>query len=227
MPQSLEVQAPAEVPALRQQGTELVTRAQAVKITDPASYESAAGELRRVVNLRKAITLAFEGTDAHPGPKKLAHRTWRAISDLFNELLAQPERAESIIKQEVGRWEIEERRRREQEQNRIAADLKKGEEDERLRKAEALSEAGHKEEAEHLLEQPIVGTVVEIPHERPAGISTRSKWTFQILDESKIDRRFLTPDLKKIRQTVTAMGPDAVEVVGGIEVLQDSIVAVR
>ena len=40
-------------------------------------------------------------------------------------------------------------------------------------------------------------------------------------------RGLLMPDEKKIRQVVTALGPDAVEVVGGIEVLRDTIVAVR
>jgi hypothetical protein len=216
-----EIQAPAEVPALREQGAELVTRAQAVKIVDAGTYESAAVELRRVVNLRKSITAAFEK------PKALAFAAHRAITKLETELLALPTSAERIIKGEVGRWEDAERRRRMQREAEIAADLKKKEEDERLRQAEALSDAGHKEEAEHLLEQPIVAPVVEIQHEKPTGISTRGKWTFVILDESKIDRRFLTPDLKKIGQMVTAMGPDAVDVVGGIEVKKDTIVAVR
>ena len=216
-----EILEPAEVPALRAQGTELVERAKAVKIADPDSYETAVGELRRVVNLKRAIQSAFER------PKKLAFEAHRAITKLEGELLAFPVGAEAVIKREIGRWEDVERRRREQEQARISEDLRRREEDERLEQAEALSDAGHQEAAEALLDQPIVAPVVEIRHEKPAGISTRRPWTFRILDESKIDRRFLMPDEKKIRQVVAALGPDAVEVVGGIEVLRDTIVAVR
>jgi hypothetical protein len=206
---------------LRQQGAELVERAKAVKITDAASYEAVAGDLRRVVNYRRMIEKLFEK------PKKHAFQAHRSITQLEAEFLALGTSAERIYKVEIGRWEDEERRRREQEQARISEDLRRREEDDRLRQAEALSDAGHQEEAEALLEQPIIAPVVEIQHEKPAGISTRGKWSFRILDEAKIDRRFLTPDLTKIRQTVTALGPDAVEVVGGIEVLRDTIVAVR
>lgn len=206
---------------LRQQGNELVERAKAVKITDSASYEAAVAELRRDVNLKRAIQEAFKD------PKKKADEAHSAICKLEKTLLGPPTDAETLIKREVGRWEDAERRRRMQEEARIADELRKREEDERLRQAETLSDAGHKEEAEALISQPVVAPVVEIQHERPAGISTRGKWTFKILDESKIDRRFLMPDEKKIRQTVTALGPDAVDVVGGIEVLKDTIVAVR
>ena len=212
---------PPNTEALRLQGSELVSRAQAIKITDAVSYTAAVEELRRDVALRRSIEEAFRP------PKQFQDRAHKALCKLENDLLAFPKEGERIIKAEVGRWEDEERRRRDQEQARISAELLKLEEDERLEQAEALSDAGHQEAAEALLDQPIVAPVVEIRHEKPAGISTRGKWTFRILDEKAIARAYLTPDEKKIRQVVTALGPDAVEVVGGIEVLRDTIVAVR
>ena len=212
---------PAEVPALRAEGEKRVELAKQIKIVGPESYEGAVDELRRVVNLKKQIVAAFER------PKKLAFEAHRAITKLEGDLLTFPVGAEAVIKREIGRWEDVERRRREQEQARISEDLRRREEDERLEQAEALSDAGHQEAAEALLDQPIVAPVVEIRHEKPAGISTRGKWTWRALDDSKINRPFLMRDDKKINQTVAAMGPDAVEVVGGIEVLRDTIVAVR
>jgi len=217
-----EIREPAEVPALRAQMGGLVARARALVVNDPVSRKVASADLRRAVDLKRAIENAFRE------PKAKADAAHKSICKLEKELLAEPAEAERILKKEkIGPYDIAEEERVQREEARIAAELKRGEEDERLAKAEALSDAGHKEEAEHLLEQPIVAPVVRIEREKSDGESLRRPWTFRILDESKIDRRFLMPDEKKIRQTVAAMGPDAVEVVGGIEVLRDTIVAVR
>lgn len=63
--------------------------------------------------------------------------------------------------------------------------------------------------------------------ERPAGAagSAAWPWDFEILDEAKIGRAFLVPDLVKIRATVKAMKADAAATVGGIRVFQKPQVA--
>ena len=56
---------------------------------------------------------------------------------------------------------------------------------------------------------------------------TRKAWKFEVTDASKVNAAYLTPDEKKIRKIVTAMGEEAAGMVGGIRVWADTIIVAR
>ena len=111
-----------------------------------------------------------------------------------------------------------------EEARRAAEDIKVAE-------AARLERDGHQEAAEERLEEP-VAPVIATPAPRraapkAAGTSVRKRWDFEIDDAALIDRKFLKPDLQKIRGTVTSMGPDAATLVGGITVIERKGMAAR
>jgi len=67
------------------------------------------------------------------------------------------------------------------------------------------------------------GRVREAP--KVLGVQTRSEWTYEIVDEAKINRDFLTPSHSDIREVVKALGEDAVDAVGGIRVFKSTSIA--
>lgn len=225
--QQPEVIPPPEAPGLKQEGLTLIDRAKLVTITDDPSYQVACAGLVRVAGLKKNIDRAFDGTDAEPGPQKLAHRAWQAISKLHQDLLAYPVEAERLYKGAIARYQSEQMRIRREEQTRIEQELRKREEDRRMAEAEALAAGGQQEAAEELLDQPVFAPVVELAAPSAPGVSSRKHYSFRIVDPSKINRDYLVPDETKIRKIVNALGLDAMQLVGGIEVIEDQIVAVR
>lgn len=101
-------------------------------------------------------------------------------------------------------------------------------EDIKVEEAARLERDGHQEAADERLEEPVAPVIAPAPRRaapKAAGTSVRKKWDFQIDDPALIDRKFLTPDLQKIRGTVTSMGPDAAKVVGGITVIERASMA--
>jgi len=203
------------------EGIVLLAQASELRITTHQEYEQAGESLSRVARLVRKIKELFAE------PKKKAFEAHKAITRLEATLLSTPEDAERRIKSAIGSYQQAEESRIRQEQARIGQEFRKQEEDRRIAEAETLAAAGHRDEAEALLELPVVAPVVEIERPKAAGVSTRRKWTFRITDETKINRAYLMPDEVKIRRIVTALGPDAEATVHGIEVLEDRIVSVR
>lgn len=212
----------AEIVTLRTRASALVQEANTVSVIQNNVDDQAAGAfLVRVAGLRKSIVAAFEE------PKRKAFETHRAISKLEGDLLMYPLEAERTVKAAISEYRVAEERHRREEQARIAQDLKRKEEDRVIAEAETLQATGHQEEAEALLAMPVVAPLVELEKPKVEGVSTRRVWTWRTVDAQAIKREFLMIDEKKIGQLVRALGPDAVKVVGGIEVLEDRIVAVR
>lgn len=206
---------------LKQEAVSVVARASGVTITSHEEYERTGAELVRVACLRKQIVDWFKDM------KERAFQAHRAICKRETELLQYAVEAERIIKGAIGIYLAAEEKRRREEQARISAELKRQEEDRLMAEAETLAASGNTAEAEALLGTPVCAPVVELAAPHAAGVSTRRRWGYRVIDEKAIKREFLTPDEKKIRQTVTALGPDAAKLVGGIEVLEERTVAVR
>lgn len=82
-------------------------------------------------------------------------------------------------------------------------------------KAERVESAGQSKAAG--LQQraaTVVAPVVRTEPPKYAGVSTAQAWDFEITDENKINRPFLTPDIPKIRKQVSAMKADAGAIIG-------------
>jgi hypothetical protein len=82
-------------------------------------------------------------------------------------------------------------------------------------KAERTEAAGQiKAVALHGQAQTIVAPVVRATPPKFAGVSSAQVWDFEITDENKINRPFMTPDLAKIRKQVAAMKQHAGAIIG-------------
>lgn len=223
----------------------------ALTIASHQDFEAAGVLLVDIRTHRKAIAEAFE-----PAVQKAfaAHKAVVALRNRADQVPAEAERAVKVkmatYQQEQARLrrEAEERARQDREREEAAAradylrrqrEAQAEAERQRLADAEAAMDSGDLARAETLLETPVAAPlvappapVIPAPVEAPAapkaaGVSIRGRWAYRIVDELRIDRRYLCADEKKIAQIVRALGPDAVAAVGGIEVYQDAVVAAR
>lgn len=104
--------------------------------------------------------------------------------------------------------------------------------------AKDLVEAYHKDrvEKERIAQQTIahlkesLGIELEIktpihslPANEKAQAMTRDRWAFTVTDESALPRKYLSPDLKKIRMAVSA----GIRQIDGVEIGVDSSIIIR
>lgn len=202
----------------------VVARAREIRISTQAQYEAAASFLT------DELKPALREIDDTFGPiVKAAHLA-------HQEALTQRRRhemplleAEKIVKGAMTGYSAEQRRiAAEQERQRIA-EARRLAEDAAVEEAARLERDGHQEAAQARLEQPVTPVIrtPAPPLPKAAGISEKPIMKFRIVDPSKIGRKFMQPDTKKIRAVVRSMGADAETVVGGIEVYEEATIAAR
>lgn len=213
--------APPETAELKQESKALVTTAKAMKVTSHDEFKLAGAELVRVANIRKSIVFAFKE------PKAKAHEAHKAITKLEADLLAYPMEAERLIKASMSRFALEDERRRREEEARERERLRKIEEDRVLAEASALEDGGDHQAAEELISQEVLAPVVEMPKAAADGVSSRRVFKYELLDINQVSRDFLVLDETKVRKTVNALGKDAAQLIGGIAVHEELVMAVR
>lgn len=206
---------------LREQGSALIAEANAIQITSHDQYEAAGAFLVGVAALRKSITAAMKPV------KDATHTAHKAATNLENDLLAGPAKADLIVRTRMSAYSRAEQVAREKAQREQQEALRKQIEDQRITQAQTLADAGHVEIADQILDAPVVVAPVELPKPTAAGVSVRKVVKFRIIDPAKINRAYLVPDETKIRAQVKALGKDAASVVGGIEVYEENELAVR
>ena len=229
----------------------LPEQARALVIDSHEHFEVAGAFLVQIKQRRQAIADRLT-----PG-KKLAYAAYQEWLGLEREADAPCAEAERITKAGMATYQADQERARRIAEDAAAAERRRLEiaaqalVDEERRAAEAAAElardtaaeaamdAGDLDAAEAILEAPLEPVLVAppapilpLPVEAPpiakaAGVSFRQKWSYRIVDPARIDRRWLEPDEKKIRQTVTALGADAALTIGGIEVFAETIVSAR
>jgi hypothetical protein len=203
------------------EGQALVTRAAGLSIATHQEFEVAGAMLRDVVTLKKSIA------DKFAGPKKAAHEAHKRITALETEMLQAPAKAEQILKRTMGEYQMAEEKRRREEEARIQEQLRKQEEDRRLAEAAQIEKSGNRAVAEAILDAPMAAPVVALPKPMAAGVSSRKRWAFRIVNEQLVKRPYLLVDEKKIRTLVASLGRDAEDVVGGIQCYEESQISVR
>jgi hypothetical protein len=215
------VEAPrgAVIAALEESTALVVTQANAITISDQDGYEGAGAFLTGTI---KAVLAAIAETfDPIDEAQKAARKVTIAQRKRHEAPLIE---AQKIIKAAMGVYVIEQRRiaaEAEAERFKVAR-----EEAEAATLAEAarLEDAGHTEAAEEMITAPVVSAP---PPEAPKadGVSARFVPKYRIIDRRKIGAAFMMPNEKKIGQTVRNMGADAAELVGGIEVYEEPVIA--
>jgi len=185
--------------------TTLTTQANAVVITGQQDLD-VAGQLlievkRRYKELdsqRKTITNPIDAAK-------------KAVMDLFRNPLLQLEKAESVIKNAIIKYDDEQKeiaRKQQLELQKLAdqeAERQKKLLDAKIQRAEA---SGKVEKAEELAIQkemivPIAAPVVTPTIEQPAGVSYKTIWSAEVTDISQVPREYMIanlPSLNKIAQ---------------------------
>lgn len=192
-----------------------------LEVIDTITYARAGQIVVALKDLKKHIQDYFKPM------KDKAYKAWKEICDTEKAELSKIEPLEKKLSGQMVAWQMEQERKRREEQARIEEEMRKREEELRLKAAEELEKQGKTEEAESLLEAPISIPQVKVEAEIPKveGMTTREEWTFEIIDESQIPREFLIPDEKKIRAYVKAMKERAV--IPGIKVFKSAIIVKR
>jgi hypothetical protein len=226
----------------------LTDQARMLVIADAASSDLA-GELLTQIGRR-----IRETKEAFGPMKAAANQAHKEACDLERRALAPWVESERLVKREVERWDEEcqtlrreEERRFREEQRRLdeearqAAEverqrLQREEDDRRLAAAEEAARLGDHERADRILghaklvQTPVVEPAVARPVAAPPkvpGASVRKTWRHVVTNPSAINRAYLMPNEAKIAALVKSLGPDAVDVVGGIEVYEERQVANR
>ena len=154
-------------------------QADAVKIVDADSYVKASGLWQDIRALRAKVKESFD-----PIIQK-AHAAHRAALDSKAKVDAPLEVAEKTVKKAMNAWDEEQERIRQEEQRRLQEEARKREEEARLAAAIEAEQAGAKEEAEQILEEPVYVAPVVVQKQTPkvqGGPVFRTVWKHQVTD---------------------------------------------
>lgn len=212
-----------EIEGFRSESSTLIERAKmlAREIKDAATLDNAAKMMLEAKSRVKRIAERLRE------PKAAARAAWQGWTQLEDELCEPYRRIENdILKPAMSLFTQEQHRKRRQEEDRLRAEARKREEDERIKSAIALEQRGDKELANFVLETPVAITPVVLPKvEQPKGISYRDIWRYRIVNESIVPREYLCLDEQKIGGVVRSL-KDAARI-PGIEVYSEKVVAGR
>ena len=164
--------------ALERQGRELIGAAEAIRITDDATYVGATDFLLQLKSSQRSIVEFFAGM------KSASYAAWRVICGKETNLLAGPEEAERITKRKLSDWRADQQRRAAEEEARLQAEARKRDDDRRQAEALAAEAAGDHQAAEEIINEPAVELPVYVspPVPKLRGISYRETWPFEVVD---------------------------------------------
>jgi len=193
---------------------QLAQAAGAVTVSNAIEYRGAGEMLLKLKGLRKELD------DLCRPEIQRRFEAHREATREFNSADGPLRTAVDAIASRMSLWSAEQERIRRQEQERIEAEerrraeeeARRQEEENRLAHAIELEQAGDKELAEEVLNEPgptlpVIVPPVVLPCATPHvdGLTKRQTWTFQIADLDKIPREYLVPDMKKIGAVVRAL----------------------
>lgn len=200
--------------ALRKDVDEILARMEALTIENAEQFKETAEFTQRIRGKQKEVIELFE-----PERKK-TDEAHKAVTKQINSFLDPLKEAEKIVKKKLGDYRtVQERKRREEEQRKLA-ELKARAEDQLLEEAEANGD-------ESILDEEIMVAKPDLETEIPAmkGISFTTVWHFQIVDVNQIPRDYMMPDEKKIGEVVRALKDKAD--IPGIRVFSEQQVGAR
>ena len=188
----------------------------ALAIKDERTYREAC-EFRIMVDRQRknwAVVIKPAVNAAH-----MAHRQIKDVENTVDEPLSN---ALDILDPQISRWRIEQENARRIEQEKINRKLRQDEEDRRLAEAEELHKSGKKEEADAILEAPIVAPEVVLPSStKVSGIQDRTYWSAEVFNlkllcsaiaNGKADVSLVLPNMPALNSMAkgmkTAMNPE-------------------
>jgi len=172
--------APIAIPetvAIQTETTDLVTRARDLHIIDVTEYQRGAEMLKAAKTI--ASNIAAEFSD----PKQRAHEAHKSICALESKLLEPLKTAEQVIKRKLAEWTEEQERASRVEEARLRDLARKQDEERRMAEALLLEEEGATEEAEAVLDAPMIAPVIAMPAPvKIDGISYRTIYRGEVVN---------------------------------------------
>lgn len=176
--------APASQETELRQELSLVQQAAVVKIVDQATYDEATDFLtRKIIPFRKKWKEYWDPL------KKVAKAAHTAVCDKFNEGDEPAEKAEKAVKAEIGRWDAEQERIRQEAQRKAQQEAERQERERRDAEAFFAEQAGvPDEQVQAIVEAPaeVVAAPVALGYERTSAVSSRDNWVCEVTDLKKL-----------------------------------------
>lgn len=193
-----------EIKELDQQQDIIKRKVAEIKVIDSESLQQAVVMIQEIKRAKEKVeeTRKFF---VDPLRKQISE-----INAKFKPYIDALDAAETLIKDEIIIYKEEERLKRELEL-------------EKLRKQQELNYRKEVKKAEKRgLVPPPPPAPIEIVQPKVDGLTMKKVWDFEIIDETKIPREYLTPDLVKIRKVIQA----GVRNIEGLRIFERNIVAV-
>ena len=168
-----------EIEVVKAEAAGIVQWAQQLTVTSAHDCQAVVATLAKLKEIRRRWTEYWKPL------KEQARQAWQSIVAREKEGTDLCDEAERIAKQKVLAWQMEQRRRAEEEQRRLQAEAEERARRERerlLRKAERLKTPEKKEQK---LAEAAAVVVPEVKVEAPAtpqGATLRSQWRAELVD---------------------------------------------
>jgi hypothetical protein len=200
----------------------MLGQAAMLTVQDDASFSRGGEMLLEIKRRYKNVE------DRFAEPVSMAHKAHKALTALRDSVLAPFKQAEATIKGKLGTYQMEIERKRREEAERIRRQEEAKAEAERIAKAEKQMDDGDLKGCEQTLAAPIAPIQVRVETPEPpkvAGLSFREEVKFEVTDPEAVPRNLCSPDEKKIRNWVRAMGKATN--VPGIRIWTEKVVSGR
>ncbi len=187
-----------ELSVVRGQATKALAAAQEITINTDADMEAAADVLSRIKKVGKLIKERKEQI-TRPLMESL-----NSARDLFKPLEQNHEDAERVIKNKMLAYQREVAEKNRIEQEKLAARVEKG----TMKQETAIAKVENQQEVKKQAEGKV------------GKVTTRKVTKYRVVDESKLPREFLMPNMAKINEALKA-GQE----VSGAESYQEDVIS--
>lgn len=203
---------------IERQTRSLQEKVDSLIIKDDESYMSASELLLQIKAKQKLIEPILDE------PVAIQRRALEGVRAWRDKYLVPIEEMRRRVADMIGRWDLKQREKRRLEAEKAAKEAQERAEAERRKQIAEAKKAGDKETVQNLKASPIVPIVVAPKTPEPpkvAGVTTTYFWDYEIVDENKLDRQYMTPNEKMIRGLVSSLGAKAANVLGpGVRIFE-------
>ena len=198
--------------ALRQDVDQILDRMDALKIENDDQCQETGGFGQRIKGKQKEVKDFFENERSE------RYDRLQETYDKINKLVDPLKKAEKIVKDKLGVYHKEQKRKAAEEEQKRLAELKKEAEDRLLDEAEVNGDESILDD-ELMIPKPDLE--IEIP--KIKGVSFTEKWHFRIVGE--LPREYLMPDTQKLQGVVDALKANTK--IEGLEVYSEERAGMR
>lgn len=174
-----ELALPEEV---TQEITVIDQRVMSIKVIDNETFIQAGEIFKAIGAMEKKIKLFFNGTTENPGMKAKAYSTWKSICAAEDAELSKLKPLKDHVNKEQTVYSIEQEKIRKAVEERLRLAAIKKEEEDRLAAAIQAEAEGATEEAEEILETPVIfpPPIVEKSVPKVAGQALATTWKHRV-----------------------------------------------